>query len=322
MTEARRRAYDQALNGLLESPDVPAGAVAPPDSRTAAVDLARRKFKVFRTNSVTLRPMKPRFWEYASDDPEQVYKDFTGADGESVPDNVAILTGDWLYVVDEDVKDGKEGAASIAKLVEVEGLSLDTFTVNTPSGGRHLFYSVDPAFAFRNRQHLRPGVDTRGEHGYVNAIGSIKPNGGTYTLALDRPIAPLCEALVAELRAGRTANAAIEETDAFEDDWSIGQAIEFLHTAEPKACAGDHHDALIRIGHVLFDLGITRRLAAELVEEHWAEALAVTDDVAYQFNSLAEGRCARGKPLGCVASPKPPQRLPDLPARLPGEPRR
>jgi predicted transcriptional regulator len=136
-----------------------------------------------------------------------------------------------------------------------------------------------------------------------DALGSIKPNVDPYTLALDRPIVPLCAALASDLRSDRKRAEAIKESDAFEDEWSIAQAIEFLETAEPEAGAGNHHDPLIRIGHVLFDFGITRALAAELIDEHWAEALAVTDDIAEQLDSLAEGRCRDGKPWG-VAHPR------------------
>lgn len=261
-----------------------------PDARTGAVWLARRGLPVFRTNLQTLTPKCPQFWEKASADPAQVACDFTDATGESVADNVAVSTGKSIVVVDADVKKGQPGLASLARL-DAQGLPRETLTIRTPSGGLHRYYRVDPARVYRNRQDWRPGVDIRGHHGYANAPGSVKPDGSTYTIELDAPIADLPEAFANELACGHAASdAPAIETDKYEDDWSIGEAIRFLPTAEPDAGPGNHHDPLIRIGHVLFDFGITTRRAVELIEDHWPQAPAVSDVLEYQIERLAAGR--------------------------------
>ena len=112
------------------------------DARTAALDLARRGLKVFRTHPTTLTPLQKEFWKHASSNVDEVKQMFTSPTGESVDDNVAILTGDDLLVIDVDMKNGKDGIASLTELCS-QGLSHETFTVSTPSGGRHLFYRVD-----------------------------------------------------------------------------------------------------------------------------------------------------------------------------------
>jgi len=252
-----------------------------------------------------LRPIYKAFWEHATADPTNVERLFTGPDGESVSENVAVSTGNGLFVVDVDVKKGKNGKASLEKL-KAEGLDVDTLTIGTPSTGLHLYYSGDPALAFRSAVNWRglEGIDIRGEHSYVNAPGSVKPDGGEYRVIRDVPIRPIAETFIADLARPRRARGdAIQETADFEDDWAIGEAIKYLMTAEPEAGAGSRHDALIRIGHNLFDLGITRETATNLIEEHWPQAPEVTERIDYQIDNLATNRAKAGKKWG-VAHPR------------------
>jgi AAA domain/Bifunctional DNA primase/polymerase, N-terminal len=264
------------------------GAPGSGDPRAAAIWLATKGFRVFRVDATTLRPLRKGWTETASSDPAFVRADFSDPLGYSVADNVAILTGDSLLVVDVDVKDSQPGLESLAQL-EKEGLRRDTFTVRTPSGGLHLYYNVDPTFEYPGRRNWRPGIDIRGHHGIAFALGSTKPGVGDYEIIND---APLADGFAGELRRGRRTTTDInsEVDSSYEDDWSIGQAIEFLKTAEPEAGNGKRHDPLIRIGHELFDLGITPQSAAQLIEEHWPEAANVTEDIAYHISNLASSR--------------------------------
>lgn len=84
--------------------------------------------------------------------------------------NIGIATGrsSGLFVVDVDVKKGAKGRESIGRL---KGLP-PTLTAATPSGGWHLYFHA-PDDGGRSCTGLLPGIDTRGEGGYVVAPGSV-----------------------------------------------------------------------------------------------------------------------------------------------------
>lgn len=92
--------------------------------------------------------------------------------------NWAIACGDGLFVVDLDVKPGKNGIQSLAALGKVPR----TRTVRTGSGGLHLYFLGD---ASNTTSKLGAGIDTRGANGYVMAPGSSHISGRTYELSID-----------------------------------------------------------------------------------------------------------------------------------------
>jgi hypothetical protein len=73
-----------------------------------------------------------------------------------------------------------------------------TYTVSTPSGGTHLYFTASPGAELRNTTGANGGlgwlVDTRAAVGLVVAAGSIV-NGRRYTVTRDEPPAPLAERL-------------------------------------------------------------------------------------------------------------------------------
>jgi hypothetical protein len=116
-------------------------------------------------------------------------------------DNVAIATGPArLVVVDLDVAgpdeprpaehpDARGGLDVFAALAEAHGyVPGSTCTVETPSGGRHLYFRApDTGGPWRNTAG-RVGwhIDSRAGGGYVLAAGSMV-GGRRYTLVHDRP---------------------------------------------------------------------------------------------------------------------------------------
>ena len=93
-----------------------------------------------------------------------------------------------LVVLDLDTKPGRDG---LEWARNAPGPLPATFTVRTPSGGLHFYFSapVDPVS--NSSDKIAPGVDIRGEGGFVVGPGSRRADGGLYTVALDVPIAPL-----------------------------------------------------------------------------------------------------------------------------------
>ncbi|MBD0838846.1 bifunctional DNA primase/polymerase [Streptomyces sp. TRM68416] len=124
-------------------------------------------------------------WEQrASTDPRRIALCW-----EAHPANIAIATGpSGLVVVDLDVpkeKSGKgssdtpSGVSSFLALCERAGQPWPTtYTVRTPSGGMHLYFTAPPGTRLTNTAGtLAPLVDTRAWGGYIVAAGSTLPEG-------------------------------------------------------------------------------------------------------------------------------------------------
>jgi hypothetical protein len=103
--------------------------------------------------------------------------------------NVAVRTGAESGFVVLDI-DGETGADSLRYLERQHGDLPLTASVVTPSGGSH-YYFQHPGVELRNTVSiLAPGIDTRGDGGYVLAPGSVV-NGRPYEVDESAPIAPM-----------------------------------------------------------------------------------------------------------------------------------
>lgn len=99
--------------------------------------------------------------------------------------NIGVATGpSGLVVVDLDVPKDKDstdasGAAVFKVLCERAGQPWpSTYTVRTPSGGLHLYFTAPDGVHLHNTaSRLAPLVDTRAWGGYVVAAGSTTPAG-------------------------------------------------------------------------------------------------------------------------------------------------
>lgn len=121
--------------------------------------------------------------------------------------NVGIATGrrSGLLVIDVDPR------KTTAWLESLHALALPaTFTVKTASGGWHLYLkSDDPRITLG--ANLLPGIDWRGNGGYVVAAGSVV-DGALYEIAKNLPFAEAPAALLDRILATR-ATRRIERDD-------------------------------------------------------------------------------------------------------------
>jgi len=92
--------------------------------------------------------------------------------------NIGIVTGkeSGLVVLDIDPRHG--GDKALRQLEEKWGSLPETVEAITGEG-RHLFFK-HPGRPVKNRTHIAPGLDVRGDGGYVVASGSIHANGKVY----------------------------------------------------------------------------------------------------------------------------------------------
>jgi hypothetical protein len=93
--------------------------------------------------------------------------------------NVGVVTGaaSGLVVLDIDVHHG--GTESLASLEREHGSVPDTVEALTGGGGRHLYFA-HPGGMVHNRAGLEPGIDVRGDGGYIVAPPSLHPSGKRY----------------------------------------------------------------------------------------------------------------------------------------------
>jgi Bifunctional DNA primase/polymerase, N-terminal len=106
------------------------------------------------------------------------------------PDSsIAIATGSrsGIWVLDVD---GAEGLESLRRRPDL--LAIETATQRTGSGGMQLFFQWPAGRTIRNScRKLGPGLDVRGEGGYVVAPPSVHPNDQLYEWIRDpEAIAP------------------------------------------------------------------------------------------------------------------------------------
>jgi Bifunctional DNA primase/polymerase, N-terminal len=142
--------------------------------------------------------------------------------------NLGIATGNGLVVIDVDVKGGVDGFATLARIESEMGPLGDTRTAATPSGGRHLYFATTEQVT-SSAGALGPGLDVRGEGGYVVAPPSTI-NGSPYTWEDDLPMRPLAAAV--RIRQARSATEDFHELDG--EPVPIGQQEDVLNR---RACA-------------------------------------------------------------------------------------
>lgn len=190
---------------------MPANSIAIHDNRQAFLDLAKAGIAVFP------------FWLAPNPKPGKhpIKKPYINDWQNRATTNLATIdrwTRQWpnampgipmgprtrLAVLDIDQKNGKDGFAALRAL----GFDPDTLSpvmVQTPSGGLHAYFRWPEGMG--NSDHgLPPGVDVRGEGGYVAAPGATH-EGGTYRLvsgSLTDDMQPWPEALMPRLKAKDT----------------------------------------------------------------------------------------------------------------------
>lgn len=107
--------------------------------------------------------------------------------------NIGLVTGTasgfWTFDVDTD----KGGDLSLEQLQAQHGPLPDTPLARTGSGGMHLLFA-HPGTPIRNRVRFAPGLDTRGDGGYIVASPSLHASGAYYDWIVSPDDAPLAMA--------------------------------------------------------------------------------------------------------------------------------
>lgn len=138
---------------------------------TAALRFLERDFAVFPLIANKKFPDVANGFKDASTDPEKIAQWFP----KNTRANIGIATGTAsnIFVVDSDEKNGVSGMESLAELENKYGPLPPTLTCATSSGGKHFYFNYPQDVTIKCRVAIRPGIDVRGEGGYVVAPPSI-----------------------------------------------------------------------------------------------------------------------------------------------------
>lgn len=125
------------------------------------------------------RPLIKEWPQLATTDPQQIEAWWS-----RWPEaNIGVATGrpSNIWVLDVDMKSGgPDGLSTLRKLEQEMGPFPDTLTAITGSGGLHLYFRYDPEAPVRSRADVLPGIDVRGDGGYVVAPPSLHVSGSRY----------------------------------------------------------------------------------------------------------------------------------------------
>ena len=93
--------------------------------------------------------------------------------------NVGIVTGTVSALVVLDIDPAHGGVESLERWQTLHGMLPPTLESLTGGGGRHLYFA-HPGEPCPSRVGLLPGLDLRGDGGYVVAPPSVHPSGRAY----------------------------------------------------------------------------------------------------------------------------------------------
>lgn len=232
---------------------------------SGACDAAKRGWRVFPIKRGASAPPLIREWEdNASSDINQIFDwsiDF--------PDcNWGLACGSSeLFVLDIDMKHGKNGRQEL-DLLELEyGEVPETYKVRTPSGGWHYYYLNVGASSV---DKIGKGLDSRSKGGYVVLPGS-ETDKGTYVAELPSVICPCPEWLIA--KAGHAIAREPREEIAKGVEWdqplAITRAVKYLLTAEPSVEGQGGDNNTIRVALNVRDFGVSELRCLSLMHEFW-----------------------------------------------------
>jgi hypothetical protein len=169
--------------------------------------------------------------------------------------NVGIATGaaSGLVVLDVDPRHG--GDTSLVALERYHGSLPDTPRVLTGGGGVHLYFAIHQPVG--NRTGFAPGIDLRGDGGFVVAPPSLHASGRRYAWELgagpdDVPLAPMPAWLLERICADRSS-----VTPRPPDEWAA--------LVKGPIPAGARNDSLARLAGYLLRCRPAPHVVLELV---------------------------------------------------------
>lgn len=276
-----------------------------------ALTLAAAGHRVFPLVQNGKTPAHATNWRItASSDPARVAEMWTDPVFESELDyNIGIALDKNTLVVDVDVRNGKQGAKSLALLEAIHDDFPPTVVTITPSGGLHCYFHTEDSSGFPAK--LATDIDLKGEGGYVVGPGSTidgndyrstygrgrgdgepdAPTGHGDVGLLTKTVPARLPKFIHELRSAAPRIRSVEPTTPLVDldrAPAIERAIDWL-TAAPES-------GTYKVACRVKDFGISREKCLDLMLEYWPPAEAKGyDHVSFRVdNAYRHGQNAPG----------------------------
>lgn len=160
--------------------------------------------------------------------------------------NIGIATGEisafWVLDIDPD----HNGDKSLEEWENKYGSLPETLISNTGGGGKHYFFKIPSGIVIPcSVGKLAPGIDTRGNGGYIAAPPSIHPSGVQYTFT-EADIAPAPGWLIKLITELKKTPAIPVTTGEVVGDWTTDDILSMLDSISP-----DERDIWIKVGMAL-----------------------------------------------------------------------
>jgi hypothetical protein len=153
----------------------------PPTVFEAALDYARCGIPVFPCNSIDKRPLTSNGFKNATRDETQILGWWQQYPNAMIGAPMGPASGIWAIDLDLDPAKKIDGKATLDQLTAQRGPLPPTWATVTPRGGRHLIFAWDPNVDIRNSaSKIGPGIDVRGNGGYICLPPSRNATGGAY----------------------------------------------------------------------------------------------------------------------------------------------
>jgi Bifunctional DNA primase/polymerase, N-terminal len=147
----------------------------------AALRYAADGLLIFPCNPLDKSPLTANGFKDASCDPQQILSWWERHPNATIGMPTGKVSGFWVLDADVDLVKNVNGLQTLSELIARHGELPTTRTSITPRGGRHLQFRWRDGLTLRNSAgNLGPGLDVRGEGGYIIAPPSMRADGVPY----------------------------------------------------------------------------------------------------------------------------------------------
>jgi len=141
--------------------------------------LASKGYLIFPCSVETKRPVTEHGFKDATNDPDQIQQWCDQYWSYPEKYSIAMPTGEvnGFWVLDVDKK--TDGMISLSTLVETNG-DIETACVSSGGGGQHKYFKYSSSLPVKSKTNLLPGIDIRGDGGYIIVPPSKHASGYSY----------------------------------------------------------------------------------------------------------------------------------------------
>lgn len=258
---------------------------------TSALNYAQLGYQVFPCRNK--KPLTRNGFKDATKDPDQIkawWSQFPNA-------QIGAVTGKaaGFFVLDIDIPDGPE---TLKELELKNGPLPSTAEQRTGSGGRHLFFKSPGGIEIKNSvRKLGPGLDIRGDGGYIIMAPSVHENGNPYEWVNTGSITPAPDWLINLITQKpqlpeRTTPAVINST-SYGVDALDNEAIEVSHTPE-----GSRNDRLCKAAFKMGMLVHRQEVDETQVQEELLQAALTAGLSEWESARTIKSGLSAGKDAG------------------------